>query len=606
MSGEIVVKKQQKYKLQHYKIEQIFGWITEKRVGIPELQRPFVWKGKDIRDLIVSLYHGYPIGFLVTWAAADGGTELKSDSPAGAKKILIDGQQRVKALMTSILGHELLNEDYAKTTTKIAFNPMTEEFAVSPKKGKSWIQDISPIVLGNRAVERGIISQYMKDNPNVEQAQLDHPFDALRAIASKDIGCVELDADLDVKIIADIFVTVNNSGKKLTKADFVMAKIASYGDNNEGHELSQCIDLFCHLSKDPGYFDVVTNDTELTKTDYFKLILWLEHETDDLFNPGRSDILRVALGTGWERAKLGDLLNLLEGRNMDTKLLEDRLRHSNFKKLAEAVKTTVTEKNFKRFTNILYSAGFVIHDLFSGDFTVDATYILYLRLVKDGFHEAKIKRLVKKWYVMATLTQRYTASGESTLDGDIKNFNKKKIDQYTADIEKIELSDIFWEQALISKLDSSQTGSPYLAIFRAARVSNSDKVFLSRDLALGELVVHTKDIHHIYPRDYLKKNGKNDKKFFDQSANFSYLQEEVNRQIGNVPPKEYMGEVRKQCNGGPLKYGGIDKMPMLIKNLKENCIPESIFDGTVDNYDLFLKERRKLMAEKIKEYYFNL
>ena len=67
-----------------------------------------------------------------------------------------------------------------------------------------------------------------------------------------------------------------------------------------------------------------------------------------------------------------------------------------------------------------------------------------------------------------------------------------------------------------------------------------------------------------------------------------------------------MGEVRKQCNGGPLKYGGIDKMPMLIENLKENCIPESIFDGTVDNYDLFLKERRKLMAEKIKEYYFNL
>jgi hypothetical protein len=270
------------------------------------------------------------------------------------------------------------------------------------------------------------------------------------------------------------------------------------------------------------------------------------------------------------------------------------------------VKTTVTKKNFKRFTSILYSAGFVIHDLFSGDFVVDVTYILYLRLVKDGFHEAKIKRLVKKWYVMATLTQRYASSPETTLDRDIKNFNSNKIDQYTADIEKIELSDIFWEEVLISKLDSDRTNSPYLAIFRAARVSNGEKVFLSRDLTLGELVVHTKDIHHIYPKDYLKKNGKNHKKFFDQSANFTYLQEEVNRQIGNKSPKEYMGEVRKQCNGSPLKYGGIDNEEMLKENLKENCIPESIFDGTVDNYDSFLKERRKLMAEEIRDYYFNL
>ena len=74
--------------------------------------------------------------------------------------------------------------------------------------------------------------------------------------------------------------------------------------------------------------------------------------------------------------------------------------------------------------------------------------------MKDGVQEAKIKVVVKKWYVMATLTQRYAASQETTLSDDIKNFNKKKIDQYTADIEKIELSDIFWEEALISKLDS--------------------------------------------------------------------------------------------------------------------------------------------------------
>ena len=67
-----------------------------------------------------------------------------------------------------------------------------------------------------------------------------------------------------------------------------------------------------------------------------------------------------------------------------------------------------------------------------------------------------------------------------------------------------------------------------------------------------------------------------------------------------------MGEVRKQCKGGDVKYGGIDDVDMLEENMKENCIPESIFDGTVKNYESFLEERRKLMAQKIRDYYSSL
>ena len=67
-----------------------------------------------------------------------------------------------------------------------------------------------------------------------------------------------------------------------------------------------------------------------------------------------------------------------------------------------------------------------------------------------------------------------------------------------------------------------------------------------------------------------------------------------------------MNDVKKQCNGNSVKYGGIDSEKILKDNLRNNCIPDSIFEGIVDNYDEFLKERRKMMAEKIKKYYFNL
>jgi hypothetical protein len=76
--------------------------------------------------------------------------------------------------------------------------------------------------------------------------------------------------------------------------------------------------------------------------------------------------------------------------------------------------------------------------------------------------------------------------------------------------------------------------------------------------------------------------------------------------VGNKAPDAYFSEVLEQCHGGVLKYGGISSLDELHQNLQANCVPASIFTMTLDHYDEFLKERRKLMAEKMREYYFGL
>lgn len=111
----------EKYNASNVSLEQILSYIKSGEIAIPEIQRPFVWKPRQVRDLIDSLYMGYPTGYLIISQSPD--MRLKDGSMSIGKKIMIDGQQRVTALMTSIVGMEVLGSDFKKRRIKIAFNP---------------------------------------------------------------------------------------------------------------------------------------------------------------------------------------------------------------------------------------------------------------------------------------------------------------------------------------------------------------------------------------------------------------------------------------------------------------------------------------------------
>ena len=105
---------------------------------------------------------------------------------------------------------------------------------------------------------------------------------------------------------------------------------------------------------------------------------------------------------------------------------------------------------------------------------------------------------------------------------------------------------------------------------------------------------------------HLIKNGINEKSKYNQIANYTYLDTQVNKAVRDDSPNIYFSKVFEQCETGIAVYGNITDKELLLKNLQQNCIPETILQMEYTDYEEFLTERRKLMAKKIKKYYYSL
>ena len=232
-------------------------------------------------------------------------------------------------------------------------------------------------------------------------------------------------------------------------------------------------------------------------------------------------------------------------------------------------------------------------------------YILYLLSRSKKIDSAKIESFVRRWMVMSILTGRYSGSSESQFDLDIRREEVGIIEKYLADIEESELSDAFWSAGLLLRFDTSVASSPLFSVYLATQVKNNDKGFLSRDIIVSDLITNTGDVHHIFPKSYLKKNGFQ-KGRYNQIANYVMMQSEINIAIGDKAPKLYFSEIIKDCKNGKSQYRAINDLEELKSNFKMHCIPDGIENWTFDEYNNFLAERRKLISNKIKDYYKKL
>lgn len=598
--------KAQKYSVNQHFIETMLAWVNSNEIAIPEIQRPFVWNSTKVRDLLDSLYQGYPIGYLIAWRNPT--VKLKDGTTSEGKKVLIDGQQRVTALTAAILGQYVINQDYKRVRIKIAFHPIEERFEVcnpAIQKDSNWIPNISPLMSGDQGLISSV-NNYCAKNPGADIKKVEVTLTNLKNIPKTQIGFIELASDLDIETVTEIFIRINSKGVVLSQADFAMSKIASnecYG----GSTLRKCIDYFCHLAIAPEFYPTIVDvDKKFTETSYFQKMSWLQNENDDLYDPDYKDLLRVAFTTVFDRGKLSDLVSLLSGRNFETRQYEDSIAEESFAKLSEGVERFINETNFKRFIMIIRSAGFIDSSLLRSQNVLNFAYALYLKLrLQNKYDQHEIESFVRRWVVLSILTGRYSGSSESSFDFDIKQIADGDFKGFLDNVEQAELSDAFWNAALVQSLNSPVASSPYLNVFWASQVKANDKGFLSKEIKVYDLISHKGDIHHIFPRNYLKKAGMK-KRQYNQIANYVYMQSEINIQIGDEAPKDYFQELVAQCNGGKNKYGAISDMVELKGNLRANCIPESIFEMTLDNYDDFLKQRQVLIANKIKDYYFSL
>jgi hypothetical protein len=450
-----------------------------------------------------------------------------------------------------------------------------------------------------------VVRRYLDLNTDADSTLIEQNISNLLSIQHKQIGTIDLAHDLDIETVTEIFIRINSQGVVLSQADFAMSKIAS-NEKLEGPNLRKAIDYFCHLAVAPQFFEHIRDhDKDFAATDYFKAMTWLKDEKDDLFDPSYTDMLRVSFTSAFARGKMSDLVSLLSGRNFETREFEERIEAETFERMKQSALRFIHEDYFKKFVMIIRSAGFISPDLIRSKNALDFAYIIYLKLREEKMPQAEIARLVSRWFVFSIITSRYGGSPESTFDYDIRQMANHSFKDFLASVEQAELSDSFWNFGLTQRLDTSAGSSPVFHVYQASQVKGQDKGFLSRDITVADIILYKGDIHHIFPKSYLKNNNKS-KGEYNQIANYVLMQQEINIAIGAKSPDVYFSELKEQCEGGKMKYGGIETMDELLSNLRTHCIPESIFNLDINGYDSFLEARRQLMSDKIRNYYYSL
>ena len=594
----------QRYSVNQHPVQTLLAWIESDEIAIPEIQRPFVWNAAKVRDFIDSLYFGYPVGYLIAWR--NPSVRLKDGTESKGKRILIDGQQRVTALLAAMLGRQIVDKSYRKARVTIAFHPGEERFEVTNpaiRRDRAWLADIATLFAPSTRLLR-VVDAYCEGNAKANRDEIYERIERLRGIRNNSLGLIELNADLDVETVSEIFVRINSQGVPLNAADFAMSKMAA-NERYNGHQLRKCIDYFCHLAVAPEAYGDLASDGEFAGTSYFRAMEWLKHEKEDLYDPSYIDMLRVAFTSEFRRGRLDDLVALLSGRNFETREFEEVISETSFRRLEEAILRFMNETDFKRFVMILRSAGFVNTSMIRSQNTVNFAYILYLTLRARHTNPAHIETLVRRWFVMSVLTGRYTGSPETAFGVDIRNIAEQNAQDYLDAVERAELSDAFWDVGLPQQMDTSVASSPYFNVFLASQVKANDKGFLSNAHTVQTLLEGASHVHHVFPRNYLRTNGLARSRY-NQIANYVVMQGEINIAIGDDPPSAYFGVLWRQCENGEARYGGITDADALRTNLVAHCIPHGMEEAEVGGYDGFLKERRLLMAGKIRDYYRSL
>lgn len=596
----------QRYSVTPHPIETLLTWVKSGDIAIPEIQRPFVWEPSKVRNLLDSLYQGYPVGYLIAWRNPT--VKLKDGSLSAGKRILIDGQQRVTALMAALLGREVLTQDYETIRIRIAFHPIQEKFEVSNPaiaKDSTWITDVAEVFHPDASLTE-LTDAYTTKNPEADRRTISRILEKLRKIINNQVGIIELAEDLDIETVTEIFIRVNSAGAALSQADFAMSKIAA-NETYGGNTLRKAIDYFCHLAVAPEFYSKIKEgDPLFAASEFFPKLAWLKDVNDDLYDPSYTDMLRVAFTSEFKRGKLQDLVALLSGRNFETRQYEEVIAEQSFALLKTGILQFMNKTHYDRFVMTLRSAGFVNSSLIGGQNAVNFAYIVYLRGRSEEMAAAELERLVRRWYVMTLLTGRYAGNPENPFDFDIRQIDARGLAAHANAVIDTTLSSSFWENLLPQQMDTSSSTSPYFHAYRAAQAKMGDLGFLSRDITVRDLLLNRSDVHHVYPRNYLKKEFNYNRGRYNQIANFVIAQSEINIAIGDRAPDKYFSQLAEQCRGGKVKYGGITNEKEMRANFRANALPECLLDGEVLEYEKFLETRRRLMAAKLRTWFESL
>ena len=585
------------YSVDHTNVGTLLHWIEEDKIGLPEMQRPFVWKSIQVRDLIDSLYRGYPIGFIVTWQNPDAA--LKNGGKGQNKEIIIDGQQRITALKAALEGHKIVDDKYLSKRIYIAFNPTTEEFATRSAaiaKDPKWIPDIS--IFNQPSFDE---FEYVINNSQslgLPGNKLNAIIQKLKAISESEIGVINLDSKLPIDQVTDIFNRINQKGTRLSSADFAMSRLSS-DVTHHGNDLRKEIEYFIQIYNDSVLADNIKQmDPDFADSEYYQHIAWAKNENTTIFDPDFGDLLHICLGIGFLRGRLSQLISLISGRDFETKTYTEEAMAKSYQKLNETIQYVLNESNFKRYILLLKSLGIVDKNYAKlPDSYTNFGYILYLYLKKyTNFNNDEIEKYTKQWILMSALTKRYGSSPETGFDKDLRllaeNNSNNQLVEFFNDVITDNLTDEFWNLTLPNNLVAQTTQLTNWRIFQMSQIHAKSHAWLEKDKFTADTINEQGNVHHIFPKAYLRKNGFKQSEY-NQVANYVWITQPRNLEIGDRAPKDYMTDMET------TKYHSGE-------NDQANAIPKDLNELDYHQYDHFLNERRKLMAQNIRRFFNSL
>lgn len=579
------------------RVGDMLGDVKNGKIGLPDLQRPFVWKDSKARDLLDSMLKGYPIGYIMLWQSPD---ECKNVNSIGTNDktyirpdyLVIDGQQRLTALLAAIFGIKVKDKNYSEHQIRIAFNPLTREFAVwteAYEKNPEWISGISAVFEAdaNHDVPK-FRRQFIKDcnagrqrngkEPltDKEEETIETNLKDLLDLSIYTLPTLRINAKATEEDVAEIFVRVNSGGQKLTEKNFIETLLAVY--DNDVHDK---IDKFCAESRIPK------NGTS------YNFILKVDP----------SHLIRMAVAIGFRRARLHYAYMLMRGKNLETSIVTKEEMDINLTKFKNALDQVTNLNNWHAFMGLFADAGYVNGSIVASTNAVVFCYVLYL----IGKYDYKVppialQKVIKKWIFMSTITYFYANSTESEVEkqfADLRNVHTAcEFVAYLDDVIATIFSDDYFNLTLPADLMSAAAISPaWFGYIAALNVLGTPILFSTTTLAAKLLPgasggKKSIDKHHIFPKKYLAEIGYTSDRERNQIANFTYLDYNTNIDISDDAPEEYVERYRQKLGEEGYK-----------KTCAENALP---VDFEKMSYPDFLEQRRKLMAGIVKKAYQKL
>lgn len=572
-----------------YDLGALIKYIGLGEIGLPDIQRPFVWKNAKVRDLFDSMYKGYPVGYLLLWQnglAADTrtiGADTKQKPP---RLVIVDGQQRLTSLYAVVKGIPVIRENYQTEKISIAFNPLEEKFEVADaaiRRDKSYIPDISTLWSGEIKVTK-VIREYIGDlqtareTTEEEESQIEDAILKLQGLLSFPLTALELAANISEEDVSDVFVRINSKGTPLNQADFILTLMSVFWDEGRAE-----LEHFCGTSRRPSRDGA-------SPFNYF-------------IEPFPDQLLRVNVGVAFKRARLRYVYSILRGKDLETEKFSDERRVEQFEILREAQAKTLNTQYWHDFMNCIRQAGFLSGKMISSQNNLLFSYMLYLiGRTEYGIDEFRLRRVIARWFFMSSVTGRYTSSPETAMEFDLARFRDiVDGDQFVGILEhacEITLTNDFWSVTLPNDLATSSPRSPSLFAYYAALVLLDARAFLSKarvtDLLDPALQAQRSAIerHHLFPKGYLATLGITSTRDTNQIANYALTEWGDNAMIADHPPEEYMPDLRERFSAGELS-----------RMHHWHALPEN---WEHLEYRNFLEKRRELIAQVIAEGYQTL